>query len=156
MTKVIVNIARGTADPGYWVYKVELCFLLNWIWIHSSFRDNSSFKLNTLGPLCLWQCFIYKYKLLRDKHFNLYTSVQLTQCTMGQAVEIYILGVHKRKQILHAHLWSENFHSFCKWCKTTKILTWYKILIFKMHILCFLGENWRGGMTRLRFWSLAI
>ena len=22
-----------------------------------SFRDNSSYRLNTLGPLCLWQCF---------------------------------------------------------------------------------------------------
>ena len=24
----------------------------------SAFRDNSSFGLNILGPLCLWQCFI--------------------------------------------------------------------------------------------------
>ena len=42
------------------------------------------------------------------------------QCTMGQAVEIDSLKVHKSKQILHAHLGSENFHSFCKWYKTTK------------------------------------
>ena len=35
------------------------------------------------------------------------------QCTMGQAVEIDILEVHKSKQILHAHLWSKNLHSFC-------------------------------------------
>ena len=25
----------------------------------SAFRDNSSFGLNILGPLCLWQCFFY-------------------------------------------------------------------------------------------------
>ena len=24
----------------------------------SAFRDNSSFGLNILGPLCLWQCFL--------------------------------------------------------------------------------------------------
>ena len=29
---------------------------LNWICIQFSCRDNSSFRLNTLGPLCLWQC----------------------------------------------------------------------------------------------------
>ena len=68
---------------------------------------------------------------------------------MGQAVEIDILEVHKSKQILHAHLWSENVHSFCKWCKTTKILTWYQILIFKMHILCFLGEKLKGGSDKV-------
>ena len=34
-------------------------------------------------------------------------------CTMGQAVEIDILEVHKSKKLLHAHLWSENVHSLC-------------------------------------------
>ena len=52
----------------------------------------------------------------------LHLQLQL-QCTMGQAVEIDSLEVHKSKQILHAHLWSENYHSFCKWCKTTKVWT---------------------------------
>ena len=79
----------------------------------------------------------------------LHLQLQL-QCTMGQAVEIDSLEVHKSKQILHAHLWSENFHSFCKWSKTTKILTWYQILIFKMHILCFfLGEKLKGGSDKV-------
>ena len=39
---------------------LELSFLLNWICIHFSFKDHSSFRLNTLGPLCLWQCFFLK------------------------------------------------------------------------------------------------
>ena len=30
--------------------KLEFAFV-------SAFRDNSSFGLNILGPLCLWQCF---------------------------------------------------------------------------------------------------
>ena len=34
---------------------------MNLICIYSSCRDDSSFKLNTLGPLCLWQC-LYFYK----------------------------------------------------------------------------------------------
>ena len=29
----------------------------------SSFRDNSSFGLNILGPLCLWQCFFILYDI---------------------------------------------------------------------------------------------
>ena len=28
------------------------------ICIRFSCRDNSSFRLNSLGPLCLWQCFV--------------------------------------------------------------------------------------------------
>ena len=31
--------------------KLEFAFV-------SAFRDNSSFGLNILGPLCLWQCFM--------------------------------------------------------------------------------------------------
>ena len=33
--------------------KLEFAFV-------SAFRDNSSFGLNILGPLCLWQCFYGK------------------------------------------------------------------------------------------------
>ena len=34
-----------------------LNFSLYWICMLCSWRDNSSYKLNSLGPLCLWQCF---------------------------------------------------------------------------------------------------
>ena len=37
---------------------LELSFQLNWICNQLSCRLNSSFRLNTLGPLCLWQCFL--------------------------------------------------------------------------------------------------
>ena len=37
---------------------LELSFQLNWICNQLSCRLNSSFRLNTLGPLCLWQCFV--------------------------------------------------------------------------------------------------
>ena len=37
---------------------LELSFQLNWICIQFSCRLNSSFRLNTLGPLCLWQCLL--------------------------------------------------------------------------------------------------
>ena len=57
-----VNIARGTTDPGNWV-----CNLSNFseqIRIISAEKDYSSYGLNTLGPLCLWQCFIYSIVVL--------------------------------------------------------------------------------------------
>ena len=33
----------------------------------SAFRDNSSFELNILGPLCLWQCFVPLHSSRRAK-----------------------------------------------------------------------------------------
>ena len=39
----------------YWVFNFN--FLFNWNCILFSCRDNSSYKLNILGPLCLWQSF---------------------------------------------------------------------------------------------------
>ena len=42
---------------------LELSFQLNWICIQFSCRLNSSFRLNTLGPLCLWQCFFFNFHL---------------------------------------------------------------------------------------------
>ena len=70
-------------------------------------------------------------------------------CTMGQAMEIDILEVHKTKEILHAHLWSENVNSFCEWCKTTKILTWYKISIFLNAYLVFFCGKTEGGSDKV-------
>ena len=37
--------------------KHELSLKLKWIQIQFSQKDDSSYRLNTLGPLCLWQCF---------------------------------------------------------------------------------------------------
>ena len=53
-----------------------------------------------------------------------------------------------------AHLWSKNVHSFCEWYETTNILTCYRISTFLKHSWCFLWKNWRGGLARLKFWSL--
>ena len=47
-----INIARGTTDPGYWVYNLN-----NVSEIILAEKVYSSCGLNTLGPLCLWQCF---------------------------------------------------------------------------------------------------
>ena len=35
--------------------KLEFAFV-------SAFRDNSSFELNILGPLCLWQCLLFDFR----------------------------------------------------------------------------------------------
>ena len=50
----------GTNSGGItWWSKFELIQVLKWIQIQYSWKDNSSYKLYTLGPLCLWQCFEY-------------------------------------------------------------------------------------------------
>ena len=54
--KILPNIARGTTDPGYWVRNLSNLsakIVPNWF----SSKYYSSYRLNTLGPLCLWQCF---------------------------------------------------------------------------------------------------
>ena len=48
-----VNIARGTTDPGYWVYNLNHVTDWNQFEIISTEIDHSSYVLNTLGPLCL-------------------------------------------------------------------------------------------------------
>ena len=52
-----INIARGTTDPGYWVYNLNHFSEWNKFEIIMAEKDHSSYGLNTLGPLCLWQCF---------------------------------------------------------------------------------------------------
>ena len=54
-----LNIARGTTDPGYWVYNLNHVSDWNWFEIILTAKVYSSYELNTLGPLCLWQCFFY-------------------------------------------------------------------------------------------------
>ena len=54
---LITNIARGTTDPGYWVHNLNDLFQPKCFQIDLSQKHDSSYRLNTLGPLCLWQCF---------------------------------------------------------------------------------------------------
>ena len=55
--KKLRNIARGTTDPGYWVRNLNDLFQPKLFQIELSQKHDSSYRLNTLGPLCLWQCF---------------------------------------------------------------------------------------------------
>ena len=64
-----LNIARGTMDPVYWIRKLNILFLLKLFQISFSQKCDSSYRLNTLGPLCLWQCFTYKQY---DKLWSVY------------------------------------------------------------------------------------
>ena len=78
------------------------------------------------------------------------------QCTMRYAMEIDILEVCKSKNSLHAHFILKSIHSFFRWCKTTKNLLGIKILSFYAYLKGLSWKNWRGGLTRLKFWSPAI
>ena len=62
----IVNIARGTTDPGYWVYNLNHVSDWNHFEIILAEKDHSSYELNTLGPLCLWQCFMAYFPSFRN------------------------------------------------------------------------------------------
>ena len=46
----------------------------------SAFRDNSSFGLNILGPLCLWQCL---YLILR----GIFSFFEVTKCICKEIKE---------------------------------------------------------------------
>ena len=57
------KIARGTTDQGIDSVPriISTACYSNLYYIacyHLNFRDNSRYGVNTLGPLCLWQCFL--------------------------------------------------------------------------------------------------
>ena len=56
-------LAKFATNSGgiTWWSNFELIQVLKWIQIQYSWKDNSSYKLYTLGPLCLWQCFLYPW-----------------------------------------------------------------------------------------------
>ena len=53
------NIARGTTDPGYWVRNLNDLFQSKLFEFDFNQKHDLSYRLNTLGPLCLWQCFCF-------------------------------------------------------------------------------------------------
>ena len=72
----------GTNSGGItWWSKFELIQVLKWIQIQYGWKYNSSYKLYTLGPLCLWQC-LFKSSL---KRINFQTSKN------GRGPELFIL-----------------------------------------------------------------
>ena len=50
------------------------------ICIRFSCRDNSSFRLNTLGPLCFWQCFVYYHQYVLQLCVSMLLQVQKVGC----------------------------------------------------------------------------
>ena len=50
------------------------------ICIRFSCRDNSSFRLNTLGPLRFWQCFVYYHQYVLQLCVSMLLQVQKVGC----------------------------------------------------------------------------
>ena len=48
---------------SHWVSEWQGHLLSCQVTANNSWRDNSSYRLYTLGPLCLWQCFLFKFWL---------------------------------------------------------------------------------------------
>ena len=76
---IFVNIARGTRDPGYWVYNLNHFSGWNKFEIILAEKDHSSYGLNTLGPLCLWQCFLKKFWTFCQLFFPTFLTFNLLQ-----------------------------------------------------------------------------
>ena len=55
------TLPEAQRTQGIESIELELSFGLNWICTDFSFRVNSSFRLSALGPLCLWQCFLFNF-----------------------------------------------------------------------------------------------
>ena len=71
-----LNIARGTTDAGYWVRNLNDLFQPKWFQIDFSQKHDSSYRLNTLGPLCLWQCLLISFNLGEDEVLEMNTTSQ--------------------------------------------------------------------------------
>ena len=56
-------------DPGYWVYNLNHFSDLYQFENILAEKDHSSYGLNTLGPLCLWQCLSVLSAVIGFKHF---------------------------------------------------------------------------------------
>ena len=67
-----LNIARGTTDPGYWVYNLNNVSDWNWFEIILAEKVYSSYGLNTLGPLCLWQCFLISCDIFKQNAISIF------------------------------------------------------------------------------------
>ena len=89
LTKYWKNIARGTTDPGYWVQNLNKLFHLKYFQIDFSQQNDSSYKLNTLGPLCLWQCFFNKFvSTFPPRFFHLFSTFSTCQVAFLELVLI--------------------------------------------------------------------
>ena len=56
--KNVMKHCQRHNGPRAFSLKLELSLQLKQVQIQFSPKDISSYRLNTLGPLCLWQCFI--------------------------------------------------------------------------------------------------
>ena len=79
----------------------------------------------------------------------------LIHCTMHFPMSIDILEIHKCKNSFHAHFLVKSIHSFFRWCKTAQSFTKGKKYYFlKKNCDFFCGKCWRGGLRRVKFWSV--
>ena len=98
----MTNIARGTTDPGYWVYNLNHVSDWNWFEIILAEKVYSSYGLNTLGPLCLWQCFLVtSHNMNLQMEFVLLTNYTrilhfrfCSYCHHGVVLTMFALNIH--------------------------------------------------------------
>ena len=92
------NIAWGTTDPGYWVYNLNHVSDWNQFEIILAEKDHSSYGLNTLGPLCLWQCFLLFSEQSLSKEPEWLRRAEgrvFGSCSIRSAITVCALSVKK-------------------------------------------------------------
>ena len=98
-----------------------------------SWRGNSSYRVNTLGPLCLWQCFV-----VIDKHLIFTFFVVIDKYlifTFFVVIDKYVLLVLSMEILLLPHRERKNLDGREIIFKKTFFLTWrlcVPILLFPM------------------------
>ena len=107
------------------------------------------FRSPFMGQNHRWPSHLNFGKTIEKPSMSMVNLGKNIQCTMGYAMSIDILEVHKSKNSLHAHFILKSIHSFFIWCKTTKILTKYQNLIFFAHIWGVIVEKLKGGSEKV-------
>ena len=72
----------------------------------NSWRDNSSYRLYTLGPLCLWQCFKSKPGTIR-KEIHFFANYTRLSHLFSFALVVWVLFNHKSN--LNRHCPEQTF-----------------------------------------------
>ena len=133
----------------------ESLLLNRYFFYRSLNQKQSKWRKRTLLLLCLFEiespinqphCLPLKEVALM-KFWEYYTWLYLIilyQCTMHPAMSIDILEVHKSKNSLCAHFILKSIHSFFRWCKTSKNLTWDQNFNFYAYLRGYCGKTEEG------------
>ena len=112
------NIARGTTDPGYWVYNLNHVSDWDQFEIILAEKDYSSYGLNTLGPLCLGQClkdFLhFSFKFFKTFFWNFFGTFFNFFSDIFQS-DLYFISMNNNRIYSKGLVRWHHMHQFLFW-----------------------------------------